>query len=125
MEAPSRTAVDQAPPLVGYDVFACDRALAEAVDRHLPAELLDGAREELRALGRAAGSERVREWGERANSFPPRLRTHDRHGRLIDEVDFPPAWRRLLGEAVAAGLTDAWDRPGGHVRRAAGFLVAT
>ncbi|MFF9475543.1 acyl-CoA dehydrogenase family protein [Streptomyces roseolus] len=125
MEAPSRTAVDPAPPLVGYDVFAGDRALVEAVGRHLPAELLDGAREELRALGRASGSERVREWGERANASPPRLRTHDGDGRRIDEVDFPPAWHRLLGEAVAAGLTDAWDRPGGHVRRAAGFLVAT
>ncbi|MFC9734545.1 acyl-CoA dehydrogenase family protein [Streptomyces roseolus] len=125
MEAPSRTAADQAPPLVGYDVFACDRALAEAVDRHLPQELLEGAREELRALGRATGSEQVREWGEQADSFPPRLRTHDRCGRRIDEVDFHPAWHRLLGKAVAAGLTDAWDRPGGHVRRAAGFLVAT
>ncbi|MEU2549408.1 hypothetical protein ABZ618_28945 [Streptomyces roseolus] len=56
---------------MGYDVFACDRALAGAVDRHLPAELLDGVREELRALGRATGSERVRERGERADSSRP------------------------------------------------------
>ncbi|MER5738071.1 acyl-CoA dehydrogenase family protein [Streptomyces sp. NPDC002262] len=125
MEARSHTVTNQAPPLVGYDVFTCDRALSEAVARHLPAELLDGVREELRRLGRAAGSEQVREWGELANAFPPRLRTHDRYGRRIDEVDFHPSWHRLLGKAVAAGLTDAWGRPGGHVRRAAGFLVAT
>ncbi|MFE1344217.1 acyl-CoA dehydrogenase family protein [Streptomyces sp. NPDC058757] len=125
MEARSHTVTNQAPPLVGYDVFTCDRALSEAVARHLPAELLDGVREELRGLGRAAGSEQVREWGELANAFPPRLRTHDRYGRRIDEVDFHPSWHRLLGKAVAAGLTDAWGRPGGHVRRAAGFLVAT
>ncbi|MEU3607435.1 acyl-CoA dehydrogenase family protein [Streptomyces sp. NPDC035033] len=121
----SHTVTNQAPPLVGYDVYACDRALSEAVARHLPPELLDGAREELSALGRATGSEQVREWGEQANAFPPRLRTHDRYGHRIDEVEFHPAWHRLLGKAVAAGLTDAWGRPGGHVRRAAGFLVAT
>ncbi|MFD8009393.1 acyl-CoA dehydrogenase family protein [Streptomyces sp. NPDC058955] len=125
MEAASHTVTNQAPPLVGYDVYTSDRALAEAVGRHLPAELLDEAREELRALGRATGSEQVREWGEQANAYPPRLRTHDRYGHRIDEVEFHPAWHRLLGKAVAAGLTDAWGRPGGHVRRAAGFLVAT
>ncbi|MDX2294430.1 MULTISPECIES: acyl-CoA dehydrogenase family protein [Streptomyces] len=125
MEAPSHTVTNQAPPLVGYDVYASDRALAEAVGRHLPAEVLDEAREELGALGRATGSEQVREWGEQANAYPPRLRTHDRYGHRIDEVEFHPAWHRLLGKAVAAGLTDAWGRPGGHVRRAAGFLVAT
>ncbi|MFI8324916.1 acyl-CoA dehydrogenase family protein [Streptomyces sp. NPDC085529] len=125
MEAPSHTVTNQAPPLVGYDVYASDRALAEAVGRHLPAEVLDEAREELRALGRATGSAQVREWGEQANAYPPRLRTHDRYGHRIDEVEFHPAWHRLLGKAVAAGLTDAWGRPGGHVRRAAGFLVAT
>ncbi|MFF6888299.1 acyl-CoA dehydrogenase family protein [Streptomyces sp. NPDC012421] len=125
MEAASHTVTNQAPPLVGYDVYACDRALAEAVGRHLPAELLDTAREELSGLGRASGSEQVREWGELANAFPPRLRTHDRYGHRIDEVEFHPAWHRVLGKGVAAGLTDAWDRPGGHVRRAAAFLVAT
>ncbi|MFF8808721.1 acyl-CoA dehydrogenase family protein [Streptomyces omiyaensis] len=125
MEARSHTVTNQAPPLVGYDVYTGDRALSEAVGRHLPAELLDGAREELRTLGRATGSEQVREWGEQANAFPPRLRTHDRYGHRIDEVEFHPAWHRLLGKAVSAGLTDAWGRPGGHVRRAAGLLVAT
>ncbi|KAA6211446.1 acyl-CoA dehydrogenase family protein [Streptomyces filamentosus] len=125
MEAGTHTVTNQAPPLVGYDVYACDRALSEAVARHLPGELYGEAERELGALGRATGSEQVREWGEQANAFPPRLRTHDRYGRRIDEVDFHPAWHRLLGKSVAAGLTDAWGRPGGHVRRAAGFLVAT
>ncbi|RSS59891.1 acyl-CoA dehydrogenase family protein [Streptomyces sp. WAC01280] len=125
MAASTHTVTNQAPPLVGYDVFAGDRTLAEAVDRHLPPELLAEAREELNLLGRAAGSEQVREWGELANTNPPRLRTHDRYGNRIDEVDFHPAWHRLLGKSVGAGLTDAWGRPGGHVRRAAGLLVVS
>lgn len=63
--------------------------------------------------------------GALANENPPLLRTHDRYGNRIDEVEFHPSWHRLLGRSVAAGLTDAWGRPGGHVRRAAGFMLAT
>ncbi|MGW8763020.1 acyl-CoA dehydrogenase family protein [Streptomyces sp. NPDC055815] len=125
MAASTHTVTNQAPPLVGYDVFTSDRALSEAVGRHLAPELLAEAREELGLLGRATGSEQVREWGEQANANPPRLLTHDRYGHRIDEVDFHPAWHRLLGRSVSAGLTHAWGRPGGHVRRAAGFLVAS
>ncbi|MFB7835960.1 MULTISPECIES: acyl-CoA dehydrogenase family protein [unclassified Streptomyces] len=125
MAASTHTVTNQAPPLVGYDVFMTDPVLTEAVERHLAPELLAEAREDLSVLGRAAGSAQVREWGERANANPPRLRTHDRYGHRIDEVDFDPAWHRLLGKSVGAGLTDAWGRPGGHVRRAAGFLVVS
>ncbi|MGW4702601.1 acyl-CoA dehydrogenase family protein [Streptomyces sp. NPDC004285] len=125
MAASTHTVTNQAPPLVGYDVFTSDPALAEAVERHLAPDLLAEAREELALLGRASGSAQVREWGEQANAHPPRLRTHDRYGHRIDEVEFHPAWHRLLGRSVSAGLTDAWGRPGGHVRRAAGFLVAS
>lgn len=124
--APStHTVTNQVPPLVGYDVFAGDRALTEAVERHLAPGILREAQEELSTLGRAAGSAQAQEWGAQANENPPKLRTHDRYGHRVDEVDFHPAWHRLLGHAVTAGLTDAWSREGGHVRRAAGFLVWT
>ncbi|MET8271565.1 MULTISPECIES: acyl-CoA dehydrogenase family protein [unclassified Streptomyces] len=125
MAATTHTVSNQVPPLVDYDVFAADRALTEAVERHLAPELLAGARDELGELGRSAGSAQVQQWGAQANEYPPKLRTHDRYGHRIDEVEFHPAWHRLLGHAVTAGLTDAWGRPGGHVRRAAGFLVWT
>ncbi|MEU2024072.1 acyl-CoA dehydrogenase family protein [Streptomyces sp. NPDC016469] len=125
MATTTHTVSNQPPPLLGHDVFGADRALGEAVERHLPPEVLDEAREGLTALGRSAGSAQAASWGAEANAYPPRLRTHDRYGHRIDEVDFHPAWHRLLGHAVGAGLTGAWDRPGGHVRRAAGFLVWT
>ncbi|MEU0603395.1 acyl-CoA dehydrogenase family protein [Streptomyces sp. NPDC006393] len=123
MAASTHSVTNQAPPLVGYDVFTADRALAEAVERHVDAAVLDEVRGELSALGRSAGSAQVQEWGAQANENPPRLRTHDRYGHRVDEVDFHPAWHRLLGKGVAAGLTAAWGRPAGQVRRAAGFLV--
>ncbi|WP_409468876.1 acyl-CoA dehydrogenase family protein [Streptomyces sp. HC307] len=123
MARSTHTVTNQPPPLVGYDVFTADRALVAAVERHLDPTLLDEVLGELAALGRTAGSVQAQEWGVQANEHPPRLRTHDRYGHRIDEVDFHPAWHRLLGKGVAAGLTAAWVRPGGHVRRAAGFLV--
>ncbi|MFB7082000.1 acyl-CoA dehydrogenase family protein [Streptomyces sp. NPDC056308] len=125
MAATTHTVSNQVPPLNGYDVFAADLALTEAVQRHMPPELLTTARVELGELGRAAGSAQAQEWGAQANGNPPVLRSHDRYGNRIDEVEFHPAWHRLLGHAVSAGLTDAWGRPAGHVRRAAGFLVWT
>ncbi|GGT98706.1 acyl-CoA dehydrogenase [Streptomyces lateritius] len=125
MAATTHTVTNQAPPLVGYDVFASDRALADAVERHLSPEVLADARGELRTLGRSAGSAQAQAWGTLANEYPPRLRTHDRYGNRSDEVEFHPSWHRLLGKSVNAGLTAAWARPGGHVRRAAGFMVMT
>ncbi|WP_210579368.1 acyl-CoA dehydrogenase family protein [Streptomyces sp. GESEQ-4] len=125
MSGNTHTVTNQPPPLVGYDVYSADKALTEAVERHLDPALLDEVRGELAALGRTSGSAQVQEWGVQANECPPRLRTHDRYGRRIDEVDFHPAWHRLLGKGVSAGLTAAWGRPGGHLRRAAAFLVWT
>jgi putative acyl-CoA dehydrogenase len=116
---------NQPPPLMGYDVFARDAALREAVARHIDPGLADEAAGDLGELGRAAGSAQAQEWGARANANPPVLRTHDRYGHRVDEVDFDPAWHQLLERAVAAGLTDAWSRPCGQLRRAAAFLVWT
>ncbi|WP_055525455.1 acyl-CoA dehydrogenase family protein [Streptomyces graminilatus] len=123
MAASTHTVTNQVPPLVGYDLFTADKALVAAVERHLDPGLLDGARDDLSTLGRSAGSAQVQEWGALANDNPPKLRTHDRYGNRIDEVEFHPAWHRLLGKGVSAGMTAAWTRPGGHVRRAAAFVV--
>ncbi|MEW2135304.1 acyl-CoA dehydrogenase family protein [Streptomyces sp. NPDC005409] len=126
MAATTHTVSNQPPPLVGYNAYDGDRALTEGVERHLASEdpqLLDEVRGELTTMGRAAGSEQAQGWGVQANENPPKLRTHDRYGNRIDEVEFHPAWHRLLGHAVTSGLTDAWGRPAGHLRRAAGFFV--
>ncbi|MCX5249773.1 acyl-CoA dehydrogenase family protein [Streptomyces sp. NBC_00201] len=125
MARSTHTVTNQPPPLVGYDVFTSDHVLTSAVERHLAPALHDEVHGDLTALGRACGSTQVQEWGAQANENPPRLRTHDRYGHRVDEVEFHPAWHRLLGKGVAAGLTAAWGRPGGHVRRAAAFLLWT
>jgi putative acyl-CoA dehydrogenase len=112
---------NQPPPLVGHDV-AADAALLAGLDR-------EGAgwhAADLRRLGRLAGSEEAQRWGDEANRHEPELRTHDRYGHRIDEVEFHPAWHQLLDVAVSEGLAAApWadSRPGAHVARAASFYV--
>jgi len=123
MPASTHTVTNQPPPLVDYDVFAEDPALAESVARYAAPEHAEEVRAELSGLGRSAGSAEAQEWGRQANEVPPVLRTHDRYGNRIDEVEFHPAWHQLLARAVGAGLTDAWSRPDGQLRRTAGFYV--
>ncbi len=112
---------NQVPPLTGYDV-AADPALLEGLRR----EGAGWAEDELRELGRLAGGEQAQEWGRLAERYPPVLRTHDRYGHRIDEVDFHPYWHDLMRVAVEHGLHAApWadGRPGAHVARAAQNLV--
>lgn len=112
---------NQPPPLVGHDVLASDRALVGALEAYAPA----GLAADLAPLGRLAGSEQAQRWGTEANAHPPVLRTHDRFGHRVDEVDFHPAWHELMTVAVEAGLHGApWGAgAGAHLRRAAGFVV--
>ncbi len=113
---------NQVPPLYGHDVFGEDRALTEAVARHSA----DGPGPHLLALGKLAGTEQAQLWATDANTYVPRLRTHDRYGNRIDEVEFHPAWHELMTVAVSHGLHGSpWTdpRPDAHVQRAAGFLT--
>src|SRR3954452_11974502 len=111
---------NQVPPLVGHDPVGGDIVLVEACLRHADAPALASLAE----LGRLAGSEQAQEWGRVANENPPQLRTHDRFGHRIDEVEFHPAWHELMRTAVEHGLAGApWRASSGHahVRRAVGY----
>ncbi|NEE02369.1 acyl-CoA dehydrogenase family protein [Phytoactinopolyspora halotolerans] len=113
---------NQPPPLADYDVFAADAALVEAFNRH-------GDQDELvrmHALGTKAGSAEAQRWAREADAYPPALRTHDRFGHRIDEVDFHPSWHRLMETAVDHHLqSGGWGSsvPGSHATRATGFLI--
>lgn len=113
--------VNQVPPMVGHDT-ADDPALCDGVTREGAGWALPGLHE----LGRLAGAEEAAEHGRLANEHPPVLRTHDRYGHRIDEVEFHPSWHELMRTAVGHGLHAApWadDRTGAHVARAAGFYL--
>ena len=109
---------NQSPPLDGYDPFASDQALVEAVEREGGA----WGRGQLSRLGRWLGRPETIRQGELANRHPPTLSTHDRFGHRIDEVEYHPAWHELLGRAVREqvhALPWVDHRPGAHVVRAA------
>jgi putative acyl-CoA dehydrogenase len=65
------------------------------------------------------------ELGRLANEYPPVLRTRDRFGERIDEVEFHPAWHELLGLGVEHGLHSLpWrEQENGHVVRAVLFMT--
>ncbi|GGV71785.1 acyl-CoA dehydrogenase family protein [Streptomyces massasporeus] len=112
---------NQAPPLTPYDA-SDDTALLEGLRR----EGAGWAEEDLRRLGRQAGSAQAQEWADLANRHEPELRTHDRYGNRVDEVEFHPSWHHLMRTAIGEGLAASpWadDRPGAHVVRSAGGLV--
>ncbi|HEV7933865.1 MAG TPA: acyl-CoA dehydrogenase family protein [Actinomadura sp.] len=112
---------NQVPPLVDHDT-SDDPALLDGLER----EGAGWAAEEVRELGRLAGTAQAQEWGRQANEHPPVLRTHDRYGNRVDEVEFHPAWHELMRTAVGHGLhATPWaqDREGAHVARAAKFYV--
>src|SRR5206468_1747042 len=56
----------------------------------------------------------------------PVLRTHDRYGARIDEVDYHPAYHEVMARAVGLGAhASPWRDPcpGAHVARAAVFML--
>ncbi len=116
------SAANQVPPLAGHDLFECNRPLLEALER----EGAGWAAERCSSFGRILTGEPL-EWGRLANENPPKLRTHDRYGERIDEVEFHPAWHELMRLSLAHGLHSlSWteEREGAHVARAALFMLA-
>jgi len=113
---------NQPPPLVDYNLFEADAPLREALER----EGGSWAQDLVVDLGRLAGTQQAIDWGFQANANPPQLRTHDRFGDRIDEVEFHPAWHRLMEVAIGHGLhAMPWreQRPGAHAARAAAFYI--
>ncbi|HEV2975174.1 MAG TPA: isovaleryl-CoA dehydrogenase [Solirubrobacteraceae bacterium] len=124
-QAPWRThtVFNQPPPLEGVDVFASNTALVEAVQR----EGAGWVSERASALGRFVGGAPQQEWGRLANENKPILRTFDRYGNRIDEVEFHPAWHELMAMGVEHELHSLpWtsDEPFAHTARAALYMTA-
>ena len=113
---------NQATPLEDYNSFDADRVLSEALQR----EGGGWAEEKARELGAICGSSQTIRWGFEANEKKPELRTHDRYGHRIDEVEFDSSWHELMRIGVDHGLHAApWREPGpgAHVARAAMFTL--
>ncbi len=119
--AETHLVTNQPAPLDGANLYRGDRPLQEWLLR----------------FGAAWGEARLVEYGElaggpllaagfAANRHVPELRSHDRYGYRIDQVEFHPAWHRLLQAGIAHGLHALpWreQRPGAQVLRAGLFYL--
>ena len=107
---------NQPEPFAPDNLYARDPALREAVAREGAA----WAEPALIDYGAAMASEGL-DLGVDANHFRPQLRTHDRYGHRVDEVEYHPSYHRLMTLGVEHGVhAFAWrePRPGAHVARA-------
>ncbi|TDU84527.1 putative acyl-CoA dehydrogenase [Kribbella voronezhensis] len=113
---------NQAPPLQGVNFFTSDTGLGDALRPYADLSADPGLTE----IGELAGTQEALSHALPANQNSPALRTHDRYGNRIDEVEFHPSWHWLMEKAVGFGLQAApWtsERPAPHLTRAAGFYV--
>ena len=118
---------NQPLPLADVNLFDTNRPLQDAV--RFNARGADLAR--LKAVGALAGSATMQNEARLANAHLPQLRTHDRYGHRIDEVEFHPGYHALMRGATEAGLHGtpyaAAEQASGHahVQRAAAFMMFT
>jgi putative acyl-CoA dehydrogenase len=115
---------NQPPPLEPCDLYVSDIVLREAVKR----EKAGWAEQELAALGAKLGQADTVALGFAANRNPPVLKSFDRFGHRVDEIEFHPSWHALMAIACEAGLhSSPWAKPqaGAHVARAAGTYMLT
>ncbi len=127
--AQNKDALNQVPPLTGYNLFLSDRTLVQAIER----EGAGWAREQISELGQFLGTEEAQRWGFEANESRPVLHTYDRFGNRRDEVLFHPSWHNLMRTSVENRLHSLpWEKPGGvdkterngsHVARAALMML--
>jgi putative acyl-CoA dehydrogenase len=119
----THTVLNQVPPLHDVDVFASNTPLVEATER----EGASWVRERASQLGRLIGGAPQQQWGRLANENKPQLRTFDRYGNRIDEVEFHPAWHKLMQLGVEHELHSLpWtsEEPFAHTARAALYMTA-
>ncbi len=114
--------INQAPPRADVDEFGTNRPLVDGVAK-FDAEWALG---DLRNVGLHVGSDAFQRDAEKANTREPVLRSHDKYGNRVDEVDYDESYHRIISAAVANGAhTSAWadPRPGANVARAAAFML--
>jgi putative acyl-CoA dehydrogenase len=121
----THTVFNQPPPLEGVDVFASNLPLVDATEREGAGWVRERASQLGRLVGAVGGPQQ--EWGRLANENKPVLHTHDRYGNRIDEVEFHPAWHKLMRMGVEHELHSLpWtsDEPFAHTARAAMYMTA-
>ncbi|MBZ0164012.1 MAG: acyl-CoA dehydrogenase family protein [Notoacmeibacter sp.] len=117
---------NQPPALTGGNAWRRDPLLVqitEGLDKDIRADLDQ--------IGRFVLSAEAQDLARIANSQTPVLKTHDRQGHRIDQVEFHPAYHALMRRSVSSGLhSSIWENGAAekgkrHQARAARFFLTS
>ncbi len=120
--AATHRVTNQVPPLIDYNAFETDVALANAVERHGAA----WHRTALARHGAALTTADTLALAELANRHTPELVTHSPRGERLDALEFHPSWHALLGLLRGEGLHAlpfSEPRAGAMAARCAGYFL--
>ncbi len=110
--------LNQVPAMADYNAYSRDPVLTNILATFDAGWFEPQARE----IGKRVGSARVQDLARQANRNLPELRTHDRWGNRIDQIEFHPAWHELMSLAMRDEFHSlCWTRSqaGAQVARAA------
>lgn len=116
-ELATHMVTNQPPPFEDLNLFEADAGLKDALAKNG-----GGAHaERLSSFGARCGSAEVVEWARQANANTPQLKSFDRYGHRLDEVEFHPAYHALMDLGLSSGYAAvAWnDKEGSHAAHAA------
>ena len=119
-ELSTHTVTNQPVPFEDVNLFERDKALRDAVH-------VFGAGNHaghLSDFGARCGSNDAQRWARLANENPPKLKSFDRYGHRIDEVEFHPAYHQLMALGLENGISGApWVSEAGHVLHGAMMIL--
>lgn len=101
----SQTIRNQPPLLIGANAYRSDPLLVQLCE-----SMPEATRRELDHLGQFVHAADAQDLARLANSELPKLHTHDRQGRRIDQVEYHPAYHALMRRSIGIGLaTSIWE----------------
>src|SRR5690606_2272520 len=93
------------PPISAANAWRADPLLIQ-----LSAEFSEQARGELETLARFTRSPEAQDLARLANTESPVLKTHDRHGRRVDLVEYHPSYHALMRRSIGMGVhASVWE----------------
>ena len=101
--------VTNMPPYLGdQDLWGSDLALRDGIER----EGGGLAANKLATFGKTAGSSEIFEKADQANKHTPEIKTFDRYGMRVNQVEFHPAYHDLMAAAIENEVPSfAWNHP--------------
>ncbi|WP_420962314.1 acyl-CoA dehydrogenase family protein [Brucella sp. IR073] len=104
---------NQTPPMTGTNAYLGDPLLMR-ITSGFPKAL----HSDLEQSGRFVLSAEAQDLARLANTELPKLKTHDRQGRRLDQVDYHPAYHALMRRSIAQGLhSSIWEDGQGEASR--------